>query len=522
MEPLPQPEFSEHQRDELASLLLGERLLTDAEEAAIMHKVELGEPVVSAEALDAIVRGFQTPKPIDPMHAIETFTKGSAEGAALMRTDLQLPRDCRHFEHVYAVVNGHDDFMQLLQTDEERVISRLTGFLQDIFKPVAVKATGSNQAQAKYNAIGVANLLPHISPELLASDAKEAVEKLVNQDFIGGALQGRFSSQALEAFKASFPKRFQSRLDTFMMIAYLADAGAHTIHRAYPDLENNRELRCCIPADHDAESKSLSHLFTWLPDGPLALRHPYRDVLTGMFPESDLAKYFADNHDSQPELGRFDVPYAEAAQADGIWSARMNVPNASLQEVTEAITAFTADTHFPISAYLTTSRDKVTAIEFVRDPSRSRTPSAPPIDESERYARAFSERFDWPLVETPQKQERPDVRACVGLLEGYDKDQVAHPPAEALALLLKKGAGALAVKTNVVTLVSAAYFYDQKEEREVVRPYTERVMVIEANAKQPDADPLAAITYVAGNLQQHRIFAELGDRDRTVALSRAL
>ena len=508
-------EITEPKTTDPTELLLGDRLLSDEEYAAIMDKVERKEPIIPADQLDAIVTSFQTPETINPMDSITAFAKASPEGAALMRTDLKLPRDCRHYEHIYSVVEGVDkDFFSLLHTDEERVIGRLTAFTQDIFKPMAVKATGSNKEQAAYNAIGIDNLLPHIDDSLLPQEAKEAVRQLVNQDFIGGALQGRFDSLKFESFKATFPEQYRHRLDTFMMVAYLADAGAHTTFRDYPDLENNGELRCSIPDDHDVPGKSLSSLFTRIPLGPVALGHPYRHVLPKLFPASVLAEYFADNHDAQPELGGIESNYVEAAGADGIWSAEFVVPGLTVEEANAAIKAFVEETHFPISAYLATRRDAVQRMTFVRDPSRSRQPSAPSIEECVQQATAFSEKMGWDIVQAPELPQ-PDVRACVGLLEGYDETEVKHDPSEALALLLQHHQD-ISVHTRVVILSSAAY---SEKKQKVYEPYNEKVMVIDATAKRDGVDPLKIIADVAGNLKQQRIFAEVQANNRTVALS---
>lgn len=91
---------------------------------------------------------------------------------------------------------------------------------------------GDNLNQTFFNGLVVANVLSGVD---MAEDAKQVVQLLIDQDVIGGALQGSFDQAALDALREKWPPRFADRFDDFMTIAYLCDTSAHSSYRSFID-----------------------------------------------------------------------------------------------------------------------------------------------------------------------------------------------------------------------------------------------------------------------------------------------
>lgn len=199
------------------------------------------------------------------------------------------------------------------------------------------------------------------------------------------------------------------------------------------------------------------------------------------------------------------TPYAEAAAADGAWTAALRLPDAvPFERVRHALTDVTRTTGWPAAAFVSGRAEAVTDMLLYRDPSR--THGTPDIATCQAAMRALSTATGWTVLgDSPPGGT--EILVGLGLREGYGTDAREHPPEEAAAFLRSRSTTGW--RCHTARLVSARLTEGR------VRWYEETGVVVQAQERM-----LPAITAAAGAFVQHRFTVTHFLRQRTYALQR--
>ncbi len=488
-------------------------LISDIEHSKIEAALRADEFVTDPQRLSNMVASLKTEEMLDPLQTVNGLAACSPHLQTLFNADIGLLRPARLGEHTEADFSGlEQDYIRLFPNPEHRQILRFASLVQDSGKSLCVKATGDNKQQTAYNQMITEVLLDKIDSAVMADDAKDAVQLLVEYDVIGAMLQGRFDQVQLDELRVKWPARFSNQLADFVITSYMSDASAHTAHRAFTNIIG--ELQPCVAP----EDVSLDFLFE-TKGHPLTLTQPYRRAVAALFPDAKVTTALL-----QPSTESVKAPtreYLYTTEADDIWSATLAVQSKPYSVVKEQIEAFVMTTGFPISAFVKRGRgDIVHNVTLVRDPSR-RFGTLPP-EAHEQAVEQLTESFGW--ERQPQDTSPPDVSACIGLLEGYDEATgTLHKPVEAIAFLLEREQG-VNWQTKPTMLVSARRVTNDTGAVEL-QTWNERVIHIVGTrhrnvetvaSTNPALDQLKAL---AGSLAQQRFFVEDGMSGKTIAFA---
>lgn len=179
--------------------------------------------------------------------------------------------------------------------------------------------------------------------------------------------------------------------------------------------------------------------------------------------------------------------YTEVAAADGAWTCPMLLPPTPFEQVRATLTAVTADSGWPIAAFLYgADADPVTELLLYRDPSRSF--GTPGVLDCNIGAEALAAASGWQLA--PDRTPHAGVLVGMGLREGYEPDAPQHQPDEVDQLLAEHGTG---WSCRTARLVSARLVEGE------VRWYDEVGAVVQASA-----DLVPVLERIAARFAQHR------------------
>ncbi|HSX15904.1 MAG TPA: hypothetical protein VLF40_03890 [Candidatus Saccharimonadales bacterium] len=487
--------------------------MTDAGQLAVEAAVSAGELVADREQLNGLVAHIGTAEAVNPALVVRGLEACSPHLTILFGADIGLLRAARLGEHTEADLSGFESYAELFPEPEHRQILRFGSLARDSGKSWCVKATGDNREQTAYNTVVTDALLDAVDSEVMADDAKEVVRLLVEYDIVGNALQGRFDQAKLDELRARWPVRLADQLEDFVVASYLSDASAHTAYRTFTDMDTGEARPCVTPED-----VSLDFLFEPPVDSsPLTLTQPYRRAVAAIFPHRRATHDLMRDDTPREPATEHDYPYI--TEADGIWSATMSLDSQPYEVVKGQIEAFAMSTGVPISAFVKRGRgDTVSTVTLVRDPSRRFGTPLPEV--YEHAAAQVSILFGWERQQNPS--QRPDVSACVGLLEGYDEETgTLHKPVEVVTALLEQG-NDVAWQTEPTTLVSARRVLNGQQYE--LQTWDERVMRVTGNRRAAGrsevANPaLQRVKVLAGSFKQQRFFAEDGISNNTVALA---
>jgi hypothetical protein len=487
-------------------------LMSDAEQLQVEAALRANEFVNDPQHLNNVVACLRTEEALDPLQSVYALAACSPHLQTLFNADIGLLRAARLGEHTEADLSGlEQDYIQLFPDPEHRQILRFASLVQDSGKSLCVKATGDNQQQTRYNQAITEALLDKIDSAVMANDAKDAVRLLVEYDIVGNMLQGRFDQAQVDELRARWPARFANQLADFMVTSYMSDASAHTAHRAFTNADGEQQP-CVTPED-----VSLDFLFE--PQGQsVILAQPYRRAVAALFPDTQATTDLLRPDTPAEAIPTREYPYT--TETDGIWSATLAVQGQPYAAVKEQIGAFAMATGFPISAFIKRGRgDIVSEVTIVRDPSRRFGTPSP--EEHEPIVEQLTATLGW--ERQPKTASRPDVSACVGLLEGYDEATgTLHMPVEAVAFLLEHGWD-VSWRTEPTTLISARRVTSETGGVEL-QAWDERVMRITGirrnTSPTSSANPaLDQVKALSGSFNQRRFFAEDGVSDKTIAFA---
>jgi hypothetical protein len=486
--------------------------MTDLEQQQVEVALQADEFAIDPEHLNQFAANLRTEEALDPIQTVYALAASSSHLPTLMKADIGLLRPCRLAEHTEADLSGlEQDYIGRFPNPEHRQILRFASLCQDIGKSLCVKATGDNKRQTEYNLAVTEALLQGVDEENMADDAKEAVRRLLGYDIVGGLLQGKFDQAEVDKLRSRWPARFEGQLADFVVTSYMSDASAHTQHRSFTNA-NGEKQPSVTPED-----VSLDFLFEPPAAGqPVTLVQPYRRAVAALFPDvqatSDLLR------DDAPIEAEPIREYPYTTEAEGIWSAPLAAPGETLDTVKQQIETFAMSTGFPLSALVATGRGGVVReITLIRDPSRRFGTLSP--EEHERAASQLQALFDW--QRQPEAGSRPDVSACIGLLEGYDEETgTLHKPVEAVGFLLEQGWD-VSWRTEPTTLISARRVLNDKKRYEL-QAWSEKVLHVtgtDTREQESGSPALDQVKALSGSFNQQRFFVEDGANKKTVAFA---
>jgi hypothetical protein len=482
--------------------LSGRRDLSAAEVGAVNGPLTGHTPLVDPARFNRLVAALRTDEPVDPYWVVSELANCSDAIAALLRTDVALWRPCRLHEHTQGVLAGFErDYLRFFPRPRPRMLMRLTLLLQDIGTSLCAYRTGSRLEQAVDNERVSQNLLGAIWTTTLGSAEATAVQLLLGQDVLGGALQGRLDSAALEALREAWPASLAAEFDDMLLVAYLADASAHTAHRFYRDADT-LEVRRCVGPDVPPDER-LEWLFEPGPGGRLGLRVPaHRQIVRALL---NLTSRQIAALVPVPTIAAMTggtaarVEYSEVAGVPGAWSAELRLGPVTLDEVRERLRACARDHGFPIVAWVRTYRDLASALTLVRtvEPGRN----TPTIADYERVVNELLRTTSWRRVQSAVPTSGFIV--AIRLREGG----LTYQPYEALAELLTR---TLDWRTTTALLVSA-------------RPDGGRVELDQEPGFVISAGPgyLPLAVDLAGHLRVDRLTVTDSHHSRTYTLARS-
>jgi hypothetical protein len=223
--------------------------------------------------------------------------------------------------------------------------------------------------------------------------------------------------------------------------------------------------------------------------------------------------------DQRPTFSPTDYSRDTAVIAPSIWTATLSPQQdtqLTIADIQKSLKTATVTTKAPISAFLTLTEGHVTKMSLVRDPARVMEPRVASAEDCVGIKEYFVGQ-GWKVEGThaTNNSDMPklQIRACLGLREGYGKDGELHSILEAEALLKYDPD----IKVTPTHLVSIRY------DAENVYEYEAGAVVVE-RAMEPECDGSVVIEKlgkVASSFGQNRFFYEDYESGETVALAKA-
>lgn len=255
------------------------RHMTPQTAMAIKASIQEGSLVADPERLEALAEEFTLPTRLDGWDSVDALTTSLGSNDELFWSDLDLLRPCLGNEHAAAVFDGNEiDYVPYFyDTPEALQITRLTALAQDSGKALAVAEEGNNFGQTAFNKQITEQIVAPL--QNLTPTAKKAISLLVGQDLIGGILQNKDVTDALEEFRAAWPPDLADYRDDLLLASYLSDASAHSGMRLYRNARNSYTEPAVRPDD-----AQLTFLFEHHPNGAVTLTEDRRQLLLDALP----------------------------------------------------------------------------------------------------------------------------------------------------------------------------------------------------------------------------------------------
>ena len=216
----------------------------------------------------------------------------SIEMAWQLAGDLHIPRPRRLHEHNQSVLNTYNRVFAGNFTDPRDRVLRPMFALQDIGKAHCVALADPNDKrrgrnQAIHNDRITHNVLMAVSAAVLSLEEEAVIRLLGRQSSIGQALYQHSekgsslgeavapAQQELGKLRGLCPPDYRDRFDDYLIVSYLADAGAHTQKARFKDATTGEIMPDVteedrFTADGQETGLSLDRLFS--PDHPDDLR----------------------------------------------------------------------------------------------------------------------------------------------------------------------------------------------------------------------------------------------------------
>jgi hypothetical protein len=297
---------------ETLEIFTGPRIIPDEAVADIKELLDKNAPLANGDRLSEWAAAASNQQPDDYLKMAErtfenTILLGSCSThlAAQLAGDIGIHRPRRLHEHNQSVTNV---FMEAFAPQEpqdprDRILPAMFS-LQDIGKALCVATTGNNKGQHGHNLRVARNLLPAIDESVLSLDEKRVIDLLVDQRYLGPALQqitkgaavdevAGFAKRHIDTLRNQCPDDYRDRFDHQLYVSYMADAGAHTLRAYYMNAETH-QLEADVTREQSRRHPghpggyTLDFLFEPAPR-PLALKHPgHVALMHQVFPDLEI------------------------------------------------------------------------------------------------------------------------------------------------------------------------------------------------------------------------------------------
>lgn len=219
-----------------------------------------GTPIVDMDRFDECMEllyqektGDSLPRTVESTYRqIIKLGSSSVEMAWLLAGDIKIPRPRRLGEHDQSVLNVYKRTIEPGLTQTRDRVLKPSLLFQDAGKSFGVAIDGHNKKQAGYNVKVIQNIIPH--SDVLSKDEKRAIPLIASADVLGPAIYHymergasleqvvSLAMQKMAKLHSDMPGSYRYRIQTYIDVAYRADAGAHTQHEAarYKDAKTGR------------------------------------------------------------------------------------------------------------------------------------------------------------------------------------------------------------------------------------------------------------------------------------------
>jgi hypothetical protein len=282
-------------------ILTGPREIPADITARVEEMLTEGTPIVDVDRFGEFVVGLMVEVRRAPAEAIEEHYQSivklgscSIEMAWQQAGDIHIPRPRRLHEHNQSVLNTYGRVFAADFTDPRDRLLKPMLALQDGGKAHCVALADPNDRrrsrnQAIHNNRIADNVLSPLPSHILTDAEKKVVKLLIRQTSIGTALMRHYeydtpldhvvreAEAELNELRDQCPHDYRDRFDDYLLVSYLADAGAHTQRAQFKDAATGQICWDVLPehrfnADGSETMMTLDRIFSDSPEDKGALK----------------------------------------------------------------------------------------------------------------------------------------------------------------------------------------------------------------------------------------------------------
>lgn len=287
--------------EQTIDILTGPRDIPADVTARVETMLDEGTPIVDIDRFSEFVTGLTVERPSNPDAAIEvnfrsvvTLGSCSVEMAWQQAGDVHIPRPRRLHEHNQSVLNTFDHVFATDFIDPRDRLLKPMFSLQDGGKAHCVALADPNDRrrsrnQAVHNARMANNVLDPLPSDVLTVDERTVIKLLIQQTSVGTALYRHSEKDMpldevvteaeakLNRLREQCPPEYRDRFDEYLLVSYLADAGAHTQRARYKDAATGEVRPDVMPEnrfnpDGSETMMSLDRIFSEAPEDMATLK----------------------------------------------------------------------------------------------------------------------------------------------------------------------------------------------------------------------------------------------------------
>lgn len=306
--------------EQTIDILAGPRDIPADVTTRVEAMLDEGTPIVDVGWFGEFVTSLMIERSSDPDTIVEANFQGivtlgscSVEMAWLQAGDVHIPRPRRLYEHNQSVLNTFDRVFAAEFTDPRDRLLRPMLPLQDGGKThgaaLALLANPNDprpsRNQAEHNARMANNVLDSLPSDVLTANERTVIKLLIQQSSVGTALY-RHSEKGkplddvvveaeaeLNLLREQCPLEYRDRFDDYLLVSYLADAGAHTQRARYKDASTGDVLPDVLPEnrfnpDGSETMMTLDRIFSEAPEDTDTLKlyqQRHLAVMKRLFPD---------------------------------------------------------------------------------------------------------------------------------------------------------------------------------------------------------------------------------------------
>lgn len=269
-------------REETIATLAGPRIIPRTIASSIDSDLKAGRPIVNMDRFCEFLSTLMHSRNLSTRQTFEymvTLASSSRQMALLQAGDVRIPRPRRLHEHDQSVLNTYNRVFASQYTDPRDVVLWPMFSFQDGGKSLCVALTGNSRQQDTYNGRTARGTLEKVPRSILTPDAKKVIYLTIGFTGLGVALRAHAEKgvpldkavepvkQQIAQIRRAWPGAYADRMEDYLLVSYLADAGAHTQHARFIDAKTGRERADVRASDRfgpDGEDRlaTLDRLFS--------------------------------------------------------------------------------------------------------------------------------------------------------------------------------------------------------------------------------------------------------------------